>query len=113
MLLLIALHMVVDLSSAPAFGGWLLLYVAHTQQPQPYPTVVDAEVHVSSQSHTVFYHFKLDMCVCHLSHVPSVVIATCPCMQGSSGSCGTFGSPCLASREEFKVAAVELWGMDT
>jgi hypothetical protein len=32
-------------------------------------------------------------------------------LQGSSGSCGTFGSPCLASKEEFKVAAVELWGL--
>eukprot|EP00878_Enallax_costatus_P009539 GHUV01009969.1.p1 GENE.GHUV01009969.1~~GHUV01009969.1.p1 ORF type:complete len:543 (+),score=153.99 GHUV01009969.1:403-2031(+) len=32
-------------------------------------------------------------------------------LQGSSGSCGTFGSPCLASREEFKVAAVELWAL--
>jgi hypothetical protein len=32
-------------------------------------------------------------------------------LHGSSGACGTFGSPCLASREEFKVAALELWGL--
>ncbi|KAF6253531.1 TLD-domain-containing protein [Scenedesmus sp. NREL 46B-D3] len=32
-------------------------------------------------------------------------------LQGSSGSCGTFGSPCLASKEEFRVAAVELWAL--
>jgi hypothetical protein len=32
-------------------------------------------------------------------------------LHGSSGSCGTFGSPCLASKEEFKVAALELWGL--
>jgi hypothetical protein len=30
-------------------------------------------------------------------------------IQGSSGTCGTFGSPCLASREEFKVSALEVW----
>eukprot|EP00775_Hariotina_reticulata_P009710 gene9710-9869_t len=34
-------------------------------------------------------------------------------LHGSSGSCGTFGSPSLASREEFKVATVELWGLDS
>ncbi|GBF88193.1 hypothetical protein Rsub_00905 [Raphidocelis subcapitata] len=32
-------------------------------------------------------------------------------LRGSSGACGTFGSPCLASREEFGVAAVELWSV--
>ncbi|KAF8069683.1 Oxr1 [Scenedesmus sp. PABB004] len=32
-------------------------------------------------------------------------------LQGSSGACGTFGSPCLASREEFTVNAVELWAL--
>ena len=30
-------------------------------------------------------------------------------LHGSSGTCATFGSPCLAYKEEFKVAAVELW----
>ncbi len=29
--------------------------------------------------------------------------------QGSSGSCGTFGSPCLASGDEFKVQVLEVW----
>jgi hypothetical protein len=29
--------------------------------------------------------------------------------QGSSGVCGTFGSPCLASREDFKVLLLEVW----
>ncbi|GFR42419.1 hypothetical protein Agub_g3322 [Astrephomene gubernaculifera] len=28
---------------------------------------------------------------------------------GSSGICGTFGSPCLATNEEFKVQYVEMW----
>ncbi|KAI8474756.1 MAG: TLD-domain-containing protein [Monoraphidium minutum] len=31
--------------------------------------------------------------------------------RGSSGACGTFGSPCLAGREEFKVHAIELWAI--
>ncbi|KAG2432902.1 hypothetical protein HXX76_008633 [Chlamydomonas incerta] len=30
-------------------------------------------------------------------------------LQGSSGTCGTFGSPCLAHSEEFKVHMVEMW----
>eukprot|EP00198_Chlamydomonas_reinhardtii_P001214 XP_001690549.1 predicted protein [Chlamydomonas reinhardtii] len=30
-------------------------------------------------------------------------------MQGSSGTCGTFGSPCLAHSEDFKVHVVEMW----
>lgn len=30
-------------------------------------------------------------------------------LHGSSGPCDTFASPCLASREEFEVLAVELW----
>lgn len=29
--------------------------------------------------------------------------------RGSSGYCDTFGSPCLASAEEFSVAGVEVW----
>lgn len=29
--------------------------------------------------------------------------------RGSSGACDTFGSPCLASAEEFDIAAVEVW----
>jgi hypothetical protein len=32
-------------------------------------------------------------------------------LRGSSGRCGTFGSPCLASGEEFSIAALELWGL--
>lgn len=31
--------------------------------------------------------------------------------RGSSGYCDTFGSPCLASGEEFQVAGVEVWVM--
>ena len=30
---------------------------------------------------------------------------------GSSGPSETFGSPCLASSEEFEVGRVELWGL--
>lgn len=30
-------------------------------------------------------------------------------LRGSSGVCGTYGSPCLASAEEFEVRMVELW----
>lgn len=30
-------------------------------------------------------------------------------LRGASGACGTFGSPCLASAEEFDVRGVELW----
>lgn len=30
-------------------------------------------------------------------------------LQGSSGTCGTFGSPCLAHKEEFKIQALEVW----
>ena len=30
-------------------------------------------------------------------------------LQGSSSTCGTFGSPCLSSREEFKVSLLEVW----
>ncbi len=30
-------------------------------------------------------------------------------LQGSSGVCGTFGSPCLATREDFKVVCLEVW----
>ncbi|WIA42767.1 hypothetical protein OEZ86_008708 [Tetradesmus obliquus] len=30
-------------------------------------------------------------------------------LRGSSGPCDTFASPCLASREEFEILAVELW----
>lgn len=30
-------------------------------------------------------------------------------LEGSSAPCGTFNSPCLASRAEFSVASVELW----
>jgi hypothetical protein len=30
-------------------------------------------------------------------------------LHGSSGPCDTFASPCLASREEFEIIAVELW----
>lgn len=30
-------------------------------------------------------------------------------LHGSSGPCDTFANPCLASREEFEVMAVELW----
>jgi hypothetical protein len=30
-------------------------------------------------------------------------------LHGSSGVCGTFGSPCLASNEEFKIQVVEMW----
>jgi len=30
-------------------------------------------------------------------------------LQGSSSTCGTFGSPCLASKEEFKVSLLEVW----
>jgi hypothetical protein len=32
-------------------------------------------------------------------------------LYGSSGTCHTFSSPCLASKEEFKVRHVELWGV--
>jgi predicted NBD/HSP70 family sugar kinase len=32
-------------------------------------------------------------------------------LHGHSGACGTFGSPCLSHKDEFKVAAVELWQM--
>ncbi|DBA84577.1 hypothetical protein WJX79_005605 [Trebouxia sp. C0005] len=30
---------------------------------------------------------------------------------GSSGTSSTFGSPCLASQEEFQIGKVELWGL--
>ncbi|KXZ47059.1 hypothetical protein GPECTOR_38g296 [Gonium pectorale] len=30
-------------------------------------------------------------------------------LHGSSGTCGTFGSPCLAHNEEFKIQYVEVW----
>jgi len=30
-------------------------------------------------------------------------------LSGNSGSCGTFGSPCLAHKEDFRIAVVELW----
>lgn len=30
-------------------------------------------------------------------------------LEGNSGGCATFGSPCLASAEEFKVMVVEVW----
>ena len=30
-------------------------------------------------------------------------------LQGSSSTCGTFGSPSLASKEEFKVGVLEVW----
>lgn len=30
-------------------------------------------------------------------------------LRGTSGLCGTFGSPCLAGREDFEVFQVELW----
>lgn len=30
-------------------------------------------------------------------------------LQGNSGTCGTFGSPCLASKEDFKILGLELW----
>jgi len=30
---------------------------------------------------------------------------------GSSGTSSTFGSPCLASSEEFQIGKVELWGL--
>ncbi|GFH20877.1 TLDc domain-containing protein, partial [Haematococcus lacustris] len=30
-------------------------------------------------------------------------------LQGSSGLCGTFGSPCLSSSEEFRIALMEVW----
>lgn len=30
---------------------------------------------------------------------------------GSSGTNSTFGSPCLASQEEFQIGKVELWGL--
>jgi hypothetical protein len=30
-------------------------------------------------------------------------------LHGSSGPCDTFASPCLASKEEFDIIAVELW----
>lgn len=30
-------------------------------------------------------------------------------LRGSSGLCDTFASPCLASREESGILAVELW----
>jgi hypothetical protein len=32
-------------------------------------------------------------------------------LRGSSGRCGTFGSPCLAAKEDFKVQGVEVWGL--
>eukprot|EP01025_Chloroclados_australasicus_P055612 TRINITY_DN677_c2_g1_i1.p1 TRINITY_DN677_c2_g1~~TRINITY_DN677_c2_g1_i1.p1 ORF type:complete len:549 (-),score=67.58 TRINITY_DN677_c2_g1_i1:3181-4770(-) len=30
-------------------------------------------------------------------------------MNGNSGTCNTFGSPCLASQEDFKIKVVEVW----
>ena len=30
---------------------------------------------------------------------------------GSSGISSTFGSPCLASSEDFQIGKVELWGL--
>lgn len=30
-------------------------------------------------------------------------------LYGHSGVCDTFGSPCLASKDEFKIIALELW----
>lgn len=30
-------------------------------------------------------------------------------LRGSSGLCGTFGSPCLAGRDDFRVVLVEVW----
>ena len=30
---------------------------------------------------------------------------------GSSGTSSTFGSPCLASQEEFQIGKVELWAL--
>lgn len=30
-------------------------------------------------------------------------------LAGSSGACATFGSPCLAASDEFKVMVLEVW----
>ena len=32
-------------------------------------------------------------------------------LEGNSGVCATFGSPCLASSEEFRVAELEVWAV--
>lgn len=34
-------------------------------------------------------------------------------MRGSSGACETYGSPCLASGEEFECVVLELWAVET
>jgi hypothetical protein len=31
---------------------------------------------------------------------------------GSSGKCGTFNSPCVASNEDFECVDLELWGLE-
>ena len=40
------------------------------------------------------------------------IYVSSPCSEllaGSSSTCGTFGSPSLASKEEFKVGVLEVW----
>ena len=32
-------------------------------------------------------------------------------LEGNSGACATFGSPCLASAEEFRVVELEVWAV--
>lgn len=43
--------------------------------------------------------------------LPASAWPSCAPAQGSSGSCGTFGSPSLSGSEEFTVAALELWSL--
>lgn len=33
-------------------------------------------------------------------------------LYGHSGMCDTFGSPCIAAKEEFKILKLELWHLE-
>ncbi|GAX72932.1 hypothetical protein CEUSTIGMA_g387.t1 [Chlamydomonas eustigma] len=63
---------------------------------------------ISQVKNDFFQYATLDcLAVGGLGHF--AIHLDCELLQGSSSTCGTFGSPCLSSKEEFRISVVEVW----
>ncbi len=66
---------------------------------------------VKSRTKNDFFQFSTPECLAvgGLGHF--AIWLDAELLAGNSGTCGTFGSPCLSCKEEFTVQGVELWSI--